>query len=368
MSKKSSGRFRSTILLVALVLLVAAVGRAHAQYIRTVVVSPVPGDVFASGNALLAAYNGVAGANAANRWLVKVEPGVFDLGTQMLQMKPYVDLEGSGRGMTKIRGAGHDSYLGATILLSDHSELRDAWAVNYGGDAYAIPILLASSSAASPRVTNVTTEGWGAPAAYGVRIASAYGSTPIVTHLDASATADGSSGSFSYGAVVRGEGTTTLSDSVLTASGAGTNDGLFIADFVQPKLTRLEIKASGGSSARGIEIVSVGGGSGSILELTFSQVTAGGASGQSSGVLNDYRTLDIRNSTIIATGPGSTAVSGGFSVDAGSIVSSKVQGDTATVDGIVRVGGSQLSGGPAGPLVTCAFVYDESFVPAVGCP
>ena len=102
--------YRKTIIAAIVMILVAATAYAELfvvtaggrRYKRTVVVSPVPGDPAASGAALLAAYNGVTGASASDPWLVKIEPGIFDVGATTLVTKPYVDLEGSGPEATTI--------------------------------------------------------------------------------------------------------------------------------------------------------------------------------------------------------------------------------------------------------------------------
>ena len=68
-------------------------------YARTVVVSP-KATASASGNALKAVVAGITTAAADKRYLVKVEPGIYNLGNSKLVMKPFVDIEGSGIGTT----------------------------------------------------------------------------------------------------------------------------------------------------------------------------------------------------------------------------------------------------------------------------
>jgi hypothetical protein len=46
--------------------------------VRTVVVSPVPGNSVASGNALWEAVNGITDASDTNPYLVEVEPGRYE--------------------------------------------------------------------------------------------------------------------------------------------------------------------------------------------------------------------------------------------------------------------------------------------------
>ena len=69
-------------------------GPAGVAYKRTVVVSPV-GTSAENGQALLNALAGIT-ASAADPYLLKLEPGVYDLGASPLTMKQYVDVEGSG--------------------------------------------------------------------------------------------------------------------------------------------------------------------------------------------------------------------------------------------------------------------------------
>ncbi len=74
---------------------------------RTVVVSPVVGDPFASGVALRQAYASAPSATAEYPVLVKLEPGTYDIGrVPLLLDRPHVHLEGSGREATIIRGWG----------------------------------------------------------------------------------------------------------------------------------------------------------------------------------------------------------------------------------------------------------------------
>jgi hypothetical protein len=67
----------------------------------------VPHDAIASGNALRSAYAAISGADSTNQWLVKLEPGAYDLGSDVWQMSAYIHIEGSGRDVTRIDAAGY---------------------------------------------------------------------------------------------------------------------------------------------------------------------------------------------------------------------------------------------------------------------
>jgi hypothetical protein len=105
--------------------LVSVVGY-YSKAVQTVYAHPVPGDHTASGTRLINSLAGITDASATKRYVVKVEPGIYDVGTTGLQMKPFVDIEGSGQEATVIRGEGGSAE--ATIGVVNgaaSSEIRD---------------------------------------------------------------------------------------------------------------------------------------------------------------------------------------------------------------------------------------------------
>lgn len=74
------------------------------KLLTTIVVSPV-GSAIDNGTALKTAYEDISGATADVPILVKVEPGVYDLGTGRIDLLPYVNLTGSGTESTIIQSA-----------------------------------------------------------------------------------------------------------------------------------------------------------------------------------------------------------------------------------------------------------------------
>ena len=48
--------------------------------------------------------NGIIKASATKRYVIKLEPGIYDLGSTMLTQKPYENLEGSEQQATIIQG------------------------------------------------------------------------------------------------------------------------------------------------------------------------------------------------------------------------------------------------------------------------
>ena len=111
---------------------------AGTMYTHTVVVKPV-GTSAENGNLLLDALASIIGVSSDNRYLLKLEPGVYDIGNNSLVMKEYVDIEGSGETNTIITSAGFDTDTEATVIGAKAAELRDLTIQCNGGgtDNYA---------------------------------------------------------------------------------------------------------------------------------------------------------------------------------------------------------------------------------------
>ena len=121
-------------------------------YRRTVVVSPV-GTRLENGTALLAAPAGIVDASASKLYLLKIEPGVYDLGTGELVMKQHVDIEGSGESVITVTSVGSASTDTGTVVGADNAELHFLTVENTGGNTEAIAI---RNLSAAPRLTFVT--------------------------------------------------------------------------------------------------------------------------------------------------------------------------------------------------------------------
>jgi len=94
-----------------------------AAYKRTVLVSPV-GTPNQNGNALRNALASITGASQDNAYLIKIEPGGYDVGLSALDMKQWVDMEGSGEINTKITHAGAAPSGSAALHGANNAELR----------------------------------------------------------------------------------------------------------------------------------------------------------------------------------------------------------------------------------------------------
>ncbi len=145
-------------------------------------VSPKTGDTPATaGTALLNTLSELTDNSADNPYLIKIGPGVYDLGVESLQMKEYVDVEGSGENTTVITGHIDGDMIGV-VQGASNAEIRFLTVRNTGGGNYAFAIYNAS---AFVKLTNVTAFASGGLNNVGVY--NIYASSPTLTNVTAAA-------------------------------------------------------------------------------------------------------------------------------------------------------------------------------------
>lgn len=264
-------------------------------YVRTVVVSPVPGDDAASGQALLDAVAGISDNGAANPYVVKIEPGVYDIGSTQLSMKPFVDIEGSGQNATYIvssHGGASVSFDAAAVVGAADAELRQLTIQNTASAVIAAGFFGASQRARVANVT-ITTTG-GSDISFGILASSG----SVLTVSDATVTANSAGGAAdAIGMSVAGSTNITLVDCRITgkgpaSSGTGTNIGLRVTS--QSSVVKVEggtILATGTGAQN--TAVSVQPGNVTIIGATLQADTTGsrialGTSAQSTAVANVF--------------------------------------------------------------------------------
>lgn len=148
---------KSAIRCAAIAILLVFPALSQAQ-VRTVLVSPVPGNPVASGTALRSALANIPSPSSTNPWLLKIEPGIYDVQINPLQMRSWVSIEGSGIEATTIRGnVGSDlshvpAVYAGTVQGADNAELRNLTVENIGSGEHRVAML---NLATSPRVYRV---------------------------------------------------------------------------------------------------------------------------------------------------------------------------------------------------------------------
>jgi hypothetical protein len=142
-------------------------------YLGVTYVGPV-GDALTNGTALLAAMAAVPTPTGRDEaWLLRIEPGLYDLGGATLEMKPWVDVEGGGQNITVVRSE-VCSLLGVNpsgaLTGASVADLRDLSVENTCAIAERIGVAISvpeTATAASihrvtARSTSVSPTGWAA--------------------------------------------------------------------------------------------------------------------------------------------------------------------------------------------------------------
>jgi hypothetical protein len=252
-------------------------------FVRTVIVSP-GANPSASGTALISNINTVAGRNpsAMDRWVIHIEPGIFDVGTVSVVMPQFVDLEGSGQLSTTIRGKG--SKTAAILVGANDTELRDLTVIcDATGTADGECFTMVNPSSVSMMITDVTLE--------------TTGTTTLGVAL-----------------LIQG-GSTQVTNSTLFAFGNEAN-GLVVGDGF-PTFTNLSVFGRGGASSGGAGITGVNVFNNASPTFTDSTVTvvASPSPSPATGLLYAYGSpsppptgnpiVSIDGTTIQAVGAGS---------------------------------------------------------------
>jgi hypothetical protein len=299
--------------------------QAGESYTHTLFVHPDP-NVNKAGTALASVLTGITDNSASNPYLVKIEPGIYHLGAGSVTMKPYVDVEGSGEGVTTLTST--NSSGAGTVVGADHSELRFLSVTNTGGGQQSVALF---SESTSPRFTHVTALAAGGAENYGIHISNG---SPALTNV--TSTASGGSQSFAVGNF--NGNVTVLNSSFGASDAAGLNIGLITTFGGSVRLVSSALTGSGGVIAIGMRSYS---GSHSLQNVTVT----GSGGGENYGIYNGQKT----------------------SAPSMSVHQSRVSGQTNSVfalGGSVKLGATQLTG-PAGVgelgTVACAASYDGSF-------
>lgn len=360
------GDFKVLVAVSGTHVVIRAVGY-YSKAVQTVHVHPVPGNHTASGTALLNALAGITNASATKRYVIKLEPGIYDLGSTMLTQKAYVDLEGSGQQATVIQGVGNndDTLETAVIRGGSSAEIRDLQVKTVGSSSLpSIAILVLND--ADTRITNVTAVASGGYGNFALRNRNA-------TTVIEGSTLKAAGGSSSYGVSSKGPGATVaIKRSVIEATGATSSSYGLSANaggtYSEIRDVQIHVAPSGGY-AYGIWLSE--NPASTDLRVTDSTITAEGGWASYGIYLNAFVKLLVEQSQIRALGTSSYGVRSLQGGDA-LIDHSEIAGATSTVDGFdVYIGATRLHGGAVSSSTeACAGVYDEAFTFYAGptCP
>jgi hypothetical protein len=356
--------------LLAIVLSLATSAPALAQatppYKRTILVGGAT-TPRANGTNLLDALAKTGGTGPNNRWLLRLEPGIYNLDSSALIVKSFVDIEGSGRGMTTIT-----SKADVTLLWPPEvtAEVRDLTVQNFAGSGSSEGVLLASSNA---RLSRVNVLARGTQSATAVRIFHPDAViSPVLTDVQVTAFA-GSVNHFATGLFIVGANPVVRNLSV-NINGSHNIFGVSSAFGGAPLLEDVDISVGGNcQSCTGIDVLK------SSVKLTRGRIVVTGHFASAVGHVQGG-TVEISHSFLIATGSSTTGI-GIQEVGGGALVveHSTVEGHAENNQGrsiysagaTVRVAMSRLVGpilngltpGDPQSTFTCLGAYNASFAP-----
>jgi hypothetical protein len=346
-------------------LLIASLAAAQ----TTIHVLPVAGDPTASGTRLLSALAGITGANSRNTFVLKLDPGVYDVGSSVLHMKSFVDVEGSGQLGTTIRGSGNNAGPQIAVIKgAQAAELRDLRVVSRGtGFGNAVAVLVDGGDTSVRDVTLVATA---AGANFGLRCLSCTSSLQNLT-------IEVTGGTQAFGIVASGSNGPAfpvIRRTVISVAGAADGHGIFSDELGMPVVRDVEIAVTGGARGRGLSYNYLQNDlAGAKLEVTHSKISVKDATERSVGIEvtgsgNTY-TVTHTNIAVSVLGP-----------DANAIGIRSVQGkaqlvflvDHCDVAGgvsisapvsVAHVGASKLTGPVDAGSPICAASFNGSYAP-----
>ncbi|HEV8582444.1 MAG TPA: hypothetical protein VGX68_25535 [Thermoanaerobaculia bacterium] len=344
-------------------LILCLAGPASAQ-IRTVLVSPVPGDPVGSGTALRNALTGISSPSSTNRWLLKIEPGIYDVGSTSLQMRSWVDIEGSGIGVTTIHGS-VDSSLDGTVNGANNAELRLLTVEAQSNFSIAMANIAASPRLYRLKLIATAVNAWG--------IRNTDGSAPLIEECEIVVTSTSTSSSFATGILFKGFPPAGVRSSILRStirvSGAATNYGVNMLNAQTVTLIRdSQMDVTGGTTTYGIAAAPNGPWLGQEnLKIRDSEISSAGGSSASYGIKLEAGTfvaLDINNSKVW----GHVAPTTNGIVQLGDAIivlqGSSLVGFPNTVQTAsnISIASTLLNGGPAtaSGWIGCMGVWDEN--------
>ncbi len=159
--------------------------------------------------------------SASNRCLIRIMPGVYDLGAATnpgaLAMRPYVDLEGSGQNVTKLTATGTESPTGlATVATATNAELRNLTVESTGDATYSTAIAGSGTSRVS-QLRDVTAIAGGATSRNtAIENKNTQSGLPVLRNVTAIASGAGATG------IHNSCSATDIDGAVVTVTGTGT--------------------------------------------------------------------------------------------------------------------------------------------------
>lgn len=290
------------------------------------VVVPVVADPVQNGSNLLAAAAAIAAQSpsATNGFLLKLEPGTYDIGSTPLQMHAYVEIEGSGEDITTITGAGQASQTSGVVLAASSTQLRKLTVQSRSGATFSTAVY-ADNTVTSFSISHGTAQANGTSNVYGIQ---SLGSLSIED-----ATVVVSSSGTGIGIYSFGNATQIKNSSIQSTSTSSCTYGVY--NVGSTALYNTNVVATTSANC-GYGLASGGG------TLTFN---TGYANGSRYGAVALGGTIEVGNSEL--TGGTSGAVASGGTINVGNSQLTGGMYGAVALSGTIKVGLSKLTGSTA---------------------
>ncbi len=148
---------RWNFVLAAALLGVSGVSAQTSLVINRIQYVAATGAAIENCTAIRSALAAITDASANNTYLVRLEPGQYDCEGSALEMKSFVDIEGSGQGVTRIFGELPFEFGNEGVVeLADKSELRHVTVENTGNVAEPVAIAAVINAGITASLVHVT--------------------------------------------------------------------------------------------------------------------------------------------------------------------------------------------------------------------
>lgn len=120
---------------------------------QTTVVNRTDADPAENCARLQTTLAGISDNAPDNRYLIRLERGIYDCGATEIVMKEHVDIEGAGRGESEIRGTGVAPV--DVVQMASHAELRNLTVTNIATPGGAVTIAIHAQNVTDARISDV---------------------------------------------------------------------------------------------------------------------------------------------------------------------------------------------------------------------
>lgn len=190
-----------------------------------------------------AALASITTASASNPYLVRVGPGEFN---EQVTMKAFVDIEGSGTGMTLIKTTAQDDPSKGTVIGASNAQLRNLTVKCLGpGAGYATGFAVPAGASASLRNVQVIVQAAGAFNGYGLY---AHGSSAIIDAKDVTVVTNTATTN-NYGAYAEVSGAVICRECSITVPAVASAYALFNAGGASVSAANSQIVGSTASAS-----------------------------------------------------------------------------------------------------------------------